>query len=386
MANSEKDRMVSGAQLSDKEQFEPRRFSEFVGQQKVKDKLAIAIQAARERGEVLDHVLLCGPPGLGKATLASIIANERGVAFQSTSSPVIEIKKDLAAILSNVEKFQVFLVEDVHRLKRGPREVLSQALEDFRFDYVVGQGPGARTVQLNVAPFTLIGTAPKQTDCSPDILDHFTFVLPLEKYSSAELERITYRLAEKLGLSSLASPIVRSIVSACDGSPRQIKVLLTRLEKLGISKASEEEAKHLLALLDLEYQESGSVEHAPNLQQLSGFRFEELISKLMDRMGFRSQMTKASGDGGVDIVAELEKPLIGGRFLIQCKRLAPDSLVGAPTVREFYGALTADRKAVKGILITTSGFTAQAQEFAETLPLELIDGNRLRNLLSEHGL
>jgi len=122
------------------------------------------------------------------------------------------------------------------------------------------------------------------------------------------------------------------------------------------------------------------------LDTLSGTEFEGLITRLLEHMGFRAGMTKASGDGGIDIVATLDQPLIGGRYLIQCKRYAPDSPVGAATVREFCGALTADRRAVKGILITTSGFTAQATEFARGLPIELTARDQLQRLLEQHGL
>jgi HJR/Mrr/RecB family endonuclease len=122
------------------------------------------------------------------------------------------------------------------------------------------------------------------------------------------------------------------------------------------------------------------------LDTLSGTEFEGLITRLLEHMGFRAGMTKASGDGGIDVVATLDQPLIGGRYLIQCKRYAPGSPVGAATVREFYGALTADRRAVKGILITTSGFTAQATEFAGGLPIELIARDQLQRLLEQHGL
>jgi hypothetical protein len=122
------------------------------------------------------------------------------------------------------------------------------------------------------------------------------------------------------------------------------------------------------------------------LEALSGIEFEALITRLLERMGFRAEMTKASGDGGVDVVATLDQPVTGGRYLIQCKRYAPDSLVGPATVREFYGAMTADRRAVKGILITTSGFTAQAQEFASGLAIELIGRDQLQRLLAQQGL
>ena len=131
---------------------------------------------------------------------------------------------------------------------------------------------------------------------------------------------------------------------------------------------------------------SASVQDVGHLDTLSGIEFEGLIARLLERMGFTAETTKASGDGGIDIVATLDNPLTGGRYLIQCKRYAPDSLVGAPTVREFYGAVTADRGAAKGILITTSGYTSQAHDFAAGLPIELIGRDRLQLLLDQHGL
>src|SRR3990172_5717787 len=158
MKSEERERIISGTALPEEQTFEyslrPKLLREFIGQQKVKDNLSISIQAARERGEVLDHILLYGPPGLGKTTLAAIMANELNVAFQSTSGPVIEDKGDLAAILSNVEKLQVLFIDEIHRLNTQLEEVLYPALEDFHIDYVVGQGPGARTIKLQVAPFT----------------------------------------------------------------------------------------------------------------------------------------------------------------------------------------------------------------------------------------
>src|ERR1017187_5723437 len=148
------ERLVSAARADEEQGFElklrPRWLREFIGQSKAKEQLSIALEAAKSRGEALDHVLLYGPPGLGKTTLAAIIANELNVAFQSTSGPVIEDKGDLAAILSNVEKLQVLFIDEIHRLNTQLEEVLYPALEDFHVDYVVGQGPGARTIKLSV--------------------------------------------------------------------------------------------------------------------------------------------------------------------------------------------------------------------------------------------
>jgi restriction system protein len=141
-----------------------------------------------------------------------------------------------------------------------------------------------------------------------------------------------------------------------------------------------------LAMLGHHVSASGAEGAAPNLMELSGAEFEVRITNLLERMGFRTELTRVTGDGGIDIVAVLDRPIVGGRYLVQCKRFADGSPVGAPMVREFYGAFVADRSAIKGLFITTSAFTVQAREFTQTLPIELIDGARLSALLKEYAL
>src|SRR5947209_12075861 len=156
----ENDRVVSGAPVEDDSSFElklrPQRLNEFIGQTKVKENLAVAIEAARSRGEALDHVLLYGPPGLGKTTLATIVANELAVAFQQTSGPTLQIKGDLTAILTNLRDRQVLFIDEVHRLQPALEEILYSALEDYKLDILIGQGPAARTHTMDVKPFTFV--------------------------------------------------------------------------------------------------------------------------------------------------------------------------------------------------------------------------------------
>src|ERR1019366_5305724 len=154
-----------------------------------------------------------------------------------------------------------------------------------------------------------------------------------------------------------------------------------QLARVGTGVMSDRDAENVLSALGLMNPRAAMNTQSKSLDNLSGIEFEEFINQLLKAMGFRTQVTKASGDGGIDIVAILDKPVTGGRYLFQCKRFAADSLIGAPIVREFYGAVSADRKAVKGILITTSGFTLQAKEFAGEVGIELIDGLELSNLL-----
>jgi len=197
---------------------------------------------------------------------------------------------------------------------------------------------------------------------------------------------LSARLAAHSGVS-LEPPASALVARLADGNPGRAETIIRRLDMVEKRPVSEHDAKEILSLFGID---SGSpvqtFEEIPTeWAKLSGIDFEKLIAALLNKMGFIAEMTKASGDGGVDIEAKLDRPIIGGRYLFQCKRFAADNLIGSPTVREFYGALVADRKAVKGILITTSGFTPAAREFAANLHIELIDGNGLSKLLREHG-
>src|SRR6266542_51766 len=197
-------RLVSPAAQEDDAQFEaglrPRRLADFTGQSKLKENLSIAIEAARLRGEAMDHVLLYGPPGLGKTTLASIIAEELGVQFTATSGPVLQKKLDLTGILSNVRARQVFFIDEIHRLLPDVEEMLYSALEDFRVDILVGAGPGARTHSLPLPKFTAIGATTRQGLVSAPLRGRFGLMLRLDPYTVAELEIIVNRSARLLSV------------------------------------------------------------------------------------------------------------------------------------------------------------------------------------------
>jgi Holliday junction DNA helicase RuvB len=224
--------IVSAAALEGERQLEaalrPSHLADFTGQPKLKEILSIAIEAARQRGEAMDHVLLFGPPGLGKTTLANIIAIELGVAYDQTSGPILQKKLDLTGILSNIREHQVFFVDEVHRLLPDVEEMLYAALEDFRVDIVIGAGPGARTHSLPIPKFTAVAATTRQGLVSAPLRGRFGLVLRLNHYDEAEMRRIVERSAALLGITIEADG-AGEIARRSRGTPRIGNRLLRRV-------------------------------------------------------------------------------------------------------------------------------------------------------------
>jgi Holliday junction DNA helicase RuvB len=206
----------------------PQTLREFIGQQASRENLSVFIQAARDRGEALDHVLLHGPPGLGKTTLSQIVARELGVGFRATSGPVIQRAGDLAAILTNLQPRDVLFIDEIHRLQPAIEEILYPAMEDFQLDLIIGEGPAARTMRIDLAPFTLVGATTRAGLLATPLRDRFGIPLRLVFYTAEELELIVIRGAEKLGFA-LTPDGAREIARRSRGTPRIAGRLLRRV-------------------------------------------------------------------------------------------------------------------------------------------------------------
>jgi Holliday junction DNA helicase RuvB len=233
----------------------PRVLAEYIGQQQVKDNLAILLAAARQRGEAADHILLYGPPGLGKTTLANIVARELGVSIHTTSGPAIERPGDLAAILTNLDERDVLFIDEIHRLSHSVEEILYPAMEDFAIDVMIGRGPSARSLRLSLKPFTVVGATTRAGRISSPLRDRFGAVHRLDYYSNDELEEIVRRSAGILDVS-IEPGAVTTLARRGRGTPRVVNRLLRRVrdhaDVLGDGRITGPQAEAAMSAMDID--------------------------------------------------------------------------------------------------------------------------------------
>jgi Holliday junction DNA helicase RuvB len=324
-------RIISPAREEDERQFEaalrPTRLADFAGQPHAREQLAIAIEASRRRGDAMDHVLLCGPPGLGKTTLAGIIANELSVPIDQTSGPVLQRKLDLSGILTNVRARQVFFVDEIHRLLPDIEEILYSALEDFRLDILIGTGPGARTHSLPLPHFTAVGATTRQGLLSAPLRGRFGIVLRLDPYDEETLAHIVERSARLLEVE-IATDAAREIARRGRGTPRIANRLLRRVRDYAQVRAD--------GRIDYPVAEA-----ALNLLKVDRYGLDDIDQKIMrtvlDKYGggpVGLNTIAASIDEQSDTIEEVYEP-----YLIQLGFLdrTPRGRIATDRAFEYYG-------------------------------------------------
>ena len=360
-------------------------YQNFIGQEDIVARLKAFTELFNASGSTPGPVLLIGEEGMGKASLAIAVANERDVGFQEVDAASLEIVCDFTMLMTNLKPKQILLLSNIHLLRKIHFKGFREIIQDGKLSMLIGQGPAMRRHTMDLVPFTLVATCPRKMDCPTEFLREFSLILSLEPYSVLELQPLVESIGKTEGIS-LDAGAASLISRSCDGRPGNIESTLRRVSRaINKSTLTEEDVLQAFKAFGINVRLDTPKNLLDNLQDLSGQDFEKLIESLLTRMGFQTEMTKTTGDGGIDIIARFDKPIFGGLYLFQCKRFSPDNLVGAPIVRDFYGAVTADR-AVKGILITTSDFTAQAREFAQRVGVELIEITQLQQLFLEYGL
>lgn len=342
----------------------------------------------RSRGIPPPHILLVGRDEFKNLCMAQQFADWLGLNLSRSTASKIEIAGDLTVELT---RKGVAFFEGIHQLKRNLAERLSKALNAGELEFLIEQGPAQRRHMFDLSGITVIATCPAAEDCPPGLAREFRCVIEVEPYSQ---EALMAKLKEEAWKDRISlDPAAVSLLVRCSNG--RADILLSRFRKIigAIEEVRTTSQPHLtelqvrdaLARFRIEILPEISGKDVSDIGNLSGQEFEEVIKLLLIKMGFQAEVTEVTGDGGIDIVASLDMPFCGGRYLFQCKRYSADNVVGAPAIRDFYGAVVADR-ATKGIFITTSSFSNQAREFAARTGVELVDLAKLHQLFAQNGL
>jgi len=374
---------------------QPCTLGEFIGQRKIKENLAVSIEAAKARGEALGHILLRGPEGCGKKTLAQVIANEMHVNIKIFSGPAIGKAGDLAAILTNLRKGDILFIDEVHRLRRAIEETLYPTMEDFALDIIIGKGSTARSLRLRLPRFTVIGTTDRPEGVGPQLRQRFEHIYHFDLYDEQDIGRLVQRRAEVLGVR-IDKEASLLIGRAAEGNMRQAERLLDRVRDYvqvhtgGV--ITQERAREALTPLVIHVAgwavkgtvpSSGEREAEPT--SLTWQDFEDRMAKLFEALGYQNvRLTPRAGDEGKDIVMECPDPLHGSRMIyVECKHWKANS-VGRREVQILHSAVVANPEVNQGIIVTTGRFTDGAVAYAKQVGvIELIDGEKLQRLIAK---
>jgi len=378
-----------------KRKLQPRILGEFVGQRKIKKSLAVSIEATKTRGAVLGHILLRGPEGCGKKTLAHVIANEMRVNIKITSGPAIERAADLAAILTSLRQGDVLFIDEMDRLGRAIEETLYPAMEDFALDIIIGKGPSARSLRLRLPRFTVIGATDQPERVSRRLRQRFEHIYDFDLYDEEALKRLVLHRAEVLGMK-IDEEAPRLIGRGAEGNIREAERLLDRVRDYAQVRAdgviTQEVAREALTMLGTDaagWAVEGTVpssdEREAEPTSLTWQDFEDFVAKLFEALGYQNvRLTPRVRDEGKDIVMERADPLHGSRMIyVECKHWKANS-VGRREVQVLHSAVIAKPEVNQGVIVTTGRFTDGAIAYARQVGvIELIDGEKLQRLIAK---
>ncbi len=374
------------AQEEAKRRLQPKTLDQFLGQRHIKEQLPVSIQAPKTRGEALGHILLHGPEGCGKKTLAVVVAKEMGSRITRTSGQAIEGRGDLAAIITNLGQQGILFIDDIHDLRRGVEERLCQAMKDYVLDITIGKGRSAKIIHLALPHITVIGATDQPNRVSPRLRRSFHHIFEFEVYDRKALGQLVHRRAEVLGID-IENEACWEIGRGAKGTISEAERLLDRARDYAEVKGDG------IVTLDIARWAVHGTVPTPDRRDtepisLTWQEFEGFVADLFKNLGYQNvRLTPRAGDEGKDIVMEWADPLRGTRRLyVECKHWKTGS-VGRRQVQVLHSAVMANPEVEEGVIVTTGSFTDGAVDYAKQVGLiQLVDRKRLRELMARAGM